>query len=149
MAQAQAEAVYEDFPATFAVGTHAPESLWLVGQTSFAEAPADSRRYRFVKRAMDVLGALVMTILFAIPGFFIAAAILLTSRGPIFYHEMRLGRDGRPFRIWKFRSMHPNVPRRRALQIENQLAGVRVANAQASSRSTHHPDRRLSATVEP
>jgi lipopolysaccharide/colanic/teichoic acid biosynthesis glycosyltransferase len=124
MAQAQAEAVYEDFPATFAAGTHAPERLWLVGQTSFAEAPANSRRYRFVKRAIDVLGALVMTIVFAIPGFFIAAAILLTSRGPIFYHEMRLGRDGRPFRIWKFRSMHPNGSRR-AL-IANRESAARV-----------------------
>ena len=111
-AQAQAEAVYEDFPATFAAETHAAERLWLVGQTSFAEASADSRRYQLVKRTMDVLGALVMTILFAIPGVFIAAAVLLTSRGPIFYHEMRLGRDGRLFRIWKFRSMYPNGSRR-------------------------------------
>ena len=39
------------------------------------------------------------------PGFLIAAAIALTSKGPIFYREVRNGRNGRPFRIWKFRSM--------------------------------------------
>ena len=111
-AQAQAEAVYESFPATFADETHPSEGLRLVDHASFAEAPADSWRYRFVKRAMDVLGALVMTILMAIPGIFIAAAILLTTRGPLFYHEQRIGRDGRLFRIWKFRSMYSNAVQR-------------------------------------
>jgi len=111
-AQAQAQAVYESFPATFADEAHASEGLRLVHQPSFAEAQADAWRYRFVKRTMDVLGAILMTILFAIPGLFIAAAIVLTSRGPVFYHEQRIGRDGRMFRIWKFRSMYPNVARR-------------------------------------
>ena len=111
-AQAQAEAVYEGFPATFADETHLTEGLWLVGQVSLADSPADSWRYQFVKRATDVFGALFMTILFAIPVFFIAAAILLTSRGPLFYHERRIGRDGRLFRIWKFRSMYSNVAQR-------------------------------------
>jgi lipopolysaccharide/colanic/teichoic acid biosynthesis glycosyltransferase len=41
----------------------------------------------------------------------IAAAILLTSRGPVFYREERIGRDGQLFRIWKFRSMRQNAPR--------------------------------------
>jgi exopolysaccharide production protein ExoY len=65
----------------------------------------DSWNYRCVKRAIDILGALLMLAIAIIPGLFIAAAIVLTSRGPIFYRELRVGRGGRFFRIWKFRSM--------------------------------------------
>ena len=35
----------------------------------------------------------------------IALAVRLDSRGPVFFRQTRIGRDGRPFRIWKFRSM--------------------------------------------
>jgi lipopolysaccharide/colanic/teichoic acid biosynthesis glycosyltransferase len=61
---------------------------------------------------MDLFGALLMMVLFAIPAFVIAAAVLLTSPGPLFYHEQRIGRDGRLFRIWKFRSMYTNWSQR-------------------------------------
>ncbi len=64
-----------------------------------------SWRYRHVKRMIDVLGALGMIAVTVIPGFLIAAAIVLTSKGPVFYREVRIGRRGREFRIWKFRSM--------------------------------------------
>jgi lipopolysaccharide/colanic/teichoic acid biosynthesis glycosyltransferase len=47
-----------------------------------------------------------MIVAFSIVGLLIAAAILLTSKGPVFYREERIGRDWRPFRIWKFRSMY-------------------------------------------
>ena len=71
-----------------------------------AEEPVDSWRYRYVKRAFDVLFSLVMIAVFAIPGLLIAAAIVLTSEGPVFYREERIGRNGRLFQILKFRSMH-------------------------------------------
>jgi exopolysaccharide production protein ExoY len=64
-----------------------------------------SWRYLHVKRWIDVVGSLVMITLSAIPGLLIAVAIALTSEGPIFYRETRIGRGGRPFQIWKFRSM--------------------------------------------
>ena len=35
-----------------------------------------------------------------------AIAIKLTSRGPVFYRQERMGLDGQPFMIWKFRSMY-------------------------------------------
>jgi lipopolysaccharide/colanic/teichoic acid biosynthesis glycosyltransferase len=78
----------------------------------YSDAPLDSWRYRYVKRAMDVTCSLIMIVLFAVPGLLIAAAILLTSRGPIFYREQRIGRNGRLFRIWKFRSMHRDAAQR-------------------------------------
>ena len=62
-------------------------------------------RYRRVKRAIDLMAALMMLAVCLIPGLLIVAAIALTSGGEVFYNEIRLGRGGRPFRIWKFRSM--------------------------------------------
>ena len=64
-----------------------------------------SWRYRHVKRWIDVAGSLGMIAVSLIPGLLIAATIALTSEGPVFYRETRIGRGGRPFRIWKFRSM--------------------------------------------
>jgi exopolysaccharide production protein ExoY len=72
----------------------------------------DSWRYRHAKRVMDLFGALTMVLIFAIPGILIAAAIVLTSKGPVFYRETRIGRNGRLFRIWKFRSMCQNASHR-------------------------------------
>lgn len=61
--------------------------------------------YEYVKRAVDFCTAGLLLALFFIPGLVIAMAIKLTSPGPVFYREERVGRSGRPFRIWKFRSM--------------------------------------------
>ena len=48
----------------------------------------------------------VVALAFALPlSVLIAAAIKLTSRGPVFYSQERLGLGGKPFRVWKFRSM--------------------------------------------
>ncbi len=74
-------------------------------------APWESRQYRYTKRVVDLVGASAMVLACAVPGLLIAAAISLTSAGPVFYREERIGRGGRPFRIWKFRSMRPSAPR--------------------------------------
>lgn len=71
-----------------------------------------SWRYRYLKRALDVSSAVILLTLFAVPGAAIAVAIQLTSDGPIFYREHRIGRYGRMFRIWKFRSMYSDAARR-------------------------------------
>ena len=58
-----------------------------------------------IKRSLDILGAivgLVLTSLIFVP---IALAIKLNSPGPIFFSQTRLGWMGKPFKIWKFRSM--------------------------------------------
>jgi len=80
------------------------------------ELQLNCRRYRYLKRAIDLLCSLILLILFAVPGLLIAAAIVLTSRGPVFYREERIGRGGKPFKIWKFRSMHRNAPHKSRIQ---------------------------------
>ena len=68
-------------------------------------------RYQYLKRMIDTLGALILILAFAVPGVLIVAAVVLSSPGPVFYREERIGRGGKPFRIWKFRSMYWNAPR--------------------------------------
>jgi len=57
------------------------------------------------KRAFDILFSLLMLLLCAPVLLLAAAAIKLTSRGPVFYSQARVGRNGRAFRIYKLRTM--------------------------------------------
>lgn len=61
-----------------------------------------------VKRAIDLLGSLVALILCAPMFVAIAATIKLTSKGPVFFKQQRIGQYGRPFTFLKFRSMYVN-----------------------------------------
>jgi exopolysaccharide biosynthesis polyprenyl glycosylphosphotransferase len=76
-----------------------------------------------VKRWMDLAGAglglLVLAPLLAV----VAIAIKLESRGPVFYRQWRVGRDGRPFRMVKFRSMVQNADDLKAELEEMNAAG--------------------------
>jgi exopolysaccharide biosynthesis polyprenyl glycosylphosphotransferase len=60
---------------------------------------------RIAKRAMDLTLALGALFIMAPLLLVIAVAIKATSRGPVFFRQERLGREGRAFRIWKFRTM--------------------------------------------
>ncbi|KAF2419670.1 polyprenyl glycosylphosphotransferase [Microbacterium sp. B35-30] len=60
---------------------------------------------RFLKRAFDVFGALVLILLASPIMVAVAIAVKSTSRGPLFYGQERIGRHRVPFKMWKFRSM--------------------------------------------
>jgi exopolysaccharide biosynthesis polyprenyl glycosylphosphotransferase len=76
------------------------------------------------KRTIDIIGALIGLILLAPLLFVVAAAIKVTSPGPAIFSQMRCGRHGRPFRMFKFRSMDTNAEQRRQeLEIFNQMRG--------------------------
>jgi lipopolysaccharide/colanic/teichoic acid biosynthesis glycosyltransferase len=62
-------------------------------------------------RAFDLLLALVGLIVLAPLMAVVAVAIALTSRGPVFFQQERVGLDGRPFRILKFRTMRVDAER--------------------------------------
>lgn len=64
--------------------------------------------YRIAKRAFDVGVAATGLGVLALPMAAVAIAIKLDSRGPVFYRGDRVGLRGRPFRIFKFRSMRVN-----------------------------------------
>jgi exopolysaccharide biosynthesis polyprenyl glycosylphosphotransferase len=73
--------------------------------SSFIELADRSPLYRAARRLLDVIGGTLGLALVAGLLPFIAAAIWLESRGPIFYGQTRLGQGGRLFRLWKFRTM--------------------------------------------
>ena len=58
-----------------------------------------------LKRAFDLVGSLVLILLFGVPMLIIALLVKLTSHGPVFYVQRRVGLDGRAFPMIKFRSM--------------------------------------------
>lgn len=63
------------------------------------------RSSRLLKRATDTAGAAIGLLLLAPLFAILAVAIRLDSKGPVFFRQVRIGRDGRPFGIWKFRTM--------------------------------------------
>jgi lipopolysaccharide/colanic/teichoic acid biosynthesis glycosyltransferase len=64
--------------------------------------------YRFLKRVTDILGSLVGLILFIPAMLVIAAAIKITSPGPVFFNQIRISKSGRRFKLHKFRTMRFN-----------------------------------------
>jgi exopolysaccharide biosynthesis polyprenyl glycosylphosphotransferase len=77
-----------------------------------------------IKRAIDVLGSLLLLAL-VLPLLAVAAtAIRATSPGPVFFRQTRVGRDGRHFRMLKLRSMYQDAERRRArFEAMNECSG--------------------------
>ncbi len=69
---------------------------------------------RVLKRFVDIFLGSVLLIALAPLFLLIAALVRLTSRGPIFYSQERMGLDGRMFHIYKFRTMHIYAERRGA-----------------------------------
>lgn len=65
---------------------------------------------KYIKRILDTLAALVGLPVLAILFLLIAPAIYLEDRGPIFFFSKRIGRHGKLFTIWKFRSMYVDAP---------------------------------------
>jgi lipopolysaccharide/colanic/teichoic acid biosynthesis glycosyltransferase len=59
-----------------------------------------------MKRSFDILFALAGLSLLALPFAVISVAIKLSSRGPVFFRQQRIGRGGKPFRLYKFRTMY-------------------------------------------
>jgi exopolysaccharide production protein ExoY len=67
--------------------------------------PTSSFSYRFLKRFLDIAVSGVLLLLFAPFFLLIALAVRASSPGPVFYRERRVGRFGKHFTIYKFRSM--------------------------------------------
>ena len=61
--------------------------------------------YKYFKRLTDFMIALVALIVLFVPLVIVAIIIRLDSKGPVIFKQERLGKDGVPFKIWKFRSM--------------------------------------------
>lgn len=65
--------------------------------------------YMFFKRIFDIILSAVGLLVLAIPCLIIALFIFACDRGPVFYTQERVGKDGKKFMIYKFRSMYVNA----------------------------------------
>lgn len=80
--------------------------------------------YAAAKRAFDLAAGSVILLLLVPVIPLVALMIRLDSEGPVFYRQDRVGKGGRPFKFYKFRSMRVHSDRMRAdLEAKNELAG--------------------------
>lgn len=77
-----------------------------------------------IKRLIDILGALVGIVLTAIVTIFLAPILLIESPGPLVFKQKRVGKNGRYFNVYKFRSMYRDAEeRKKALMEQNEMKG--------------------------
>jgi exopolysaccharide biosynthesis polyprenyl glycosylphosphotransferase len=77
-----------------------------------------------IKRGIDIAGAIFALIIFALPSAIVALMIRTTSNGSAIFRQRRAGRFGKPFVMYKFRSMTDDAEMRRAeLEPFNQMSG--------------------------
>lgn len=81
-------------------------------------------RQLFMKRCFDICGGIVGVICTALITVFVAPVIYIQSPGPIFFSQWRVGRNGRKFKIYKFRSMYTDAEeRKKELMDQNEMSG--------------------------
>lgn len=79
----------------------------------------------FMKRVMDIAGSLVGLLFTGILFVIIGPLIYIQSPGPILFSQIRVGRGGRKFRIYKFRSMYTDAEeRKKELMAQNKMNGL-------------------------
>lgn len=79
----------------------------------------------FLKRFVDILGGAAGIFFTVILGIFVVPAIYMESPGPVIFKQTRVGRNGRLFSIYKFRSMYMDAEeRKKELMSKNQMNGL-------------------------
>jgi sugar transferase (PEP-CTERM system associated) len=98
--------VYEEYTGRIAIENLRPS--WLIFSGGFRKSRWTATAKRMLDTLLSAIGLLIVLPVFPI----IAIAIRLTSPGPVFYSQRRVGREGRPFTIYKFRSMRQDAEAR-------------------------------------
>ena len=84
-----------------------------------------STRDLMLKRLMDIAGGLVGCLITGILFIFVAPAIYIASPGPIFFAQERVGKNGKRFKMYKFRSMYMDAEeRKKELMAQNEMNGL-------------------------
>lgn len=79
----------------------------------------------FLKRCLDIFGGLLGTLITGILVLIIGPIIYFKDPGPIFFSQTRIGKNGRHFKIYKFRSMYMNAEeRKQELLAQNEMQGL-------------------------
>ncbi len=111
--------VMEESGAEISVGSFAGYTV-----VSYAINHFDYRRMA-IKRVVDIVGGLAGLLITGIMTPFVALAIKLDSPGPVFFAQTRIGKNGRRFKIYKFRSMYTDAEKRKKeLEDQNEMQGL-------------------------
>ena len=82
-------------------------------------------RRMIIKRLIDIIGGMVGLVITGVVTPFVALAIKLDSPGPVFFAQTRIGKNGRRFKIYKFRSMYIDAEaRKKELEESNEMQGL-------------------------
>jgi lipopolysaccharide/colanic/teichoic acid biosynthesis glycosyltransferase len=95
---------------------------WTAGRDRVAAAGNPSPWYRHAKRAIDVAGAAALLVLFSPLMLAVWAILMVTTRGRPIFRQVRLGHCGRPFVMYKFRTMAPDALARQQ-EVRNEQEG--------------------------
>ena len=81
-----------------------------------------SWKQAFYKRAMDIVGGLIGCIITGILYLIVAPCIYIKSPGPVFFSQIRVGKNGKRFKLYKFRSMYMDAEKRKKeLMAQNRV----------------------------
>lgn len=107
----------------YEMGTKALEEI--AGYTVLTSGMKIAKPYQiFLKRSLDILGGLVGTIFAGLLTLVLGPIIYIKDPGPIFFSQTRIGKNGRRFKIYKFRSMYMNAEeRKKELMAQNEMQG--------------------------
>jgi len=106
------------------IGEYSRDLTAVLGQAG-AGTTVRKRAYRMLKRAMDVAGGLA-GILFALPVLVLIALLIKLEdpKGGVFFRQTRVGKNGKEFQMYKFRSMVSDAEKRLAeLLKQNEIKG--------------------------
>lgn len=67
--------------------------------------PLSNTMNKFLKRSMDIAGAMLMLLIFSVPMLLVSLLVKLTSKGPLIFSQVRVGLHNQEFKMYKFRSM--------------------------------------------
>lgn len=116
------------------VPIHHLESDWLI--RSFVDEARVGGFYEAGKRMLDILGGLVGLVICTIFTPFVALLILLESGWPVIYQQVRSGKGGKPFTIYKFRTMRKDAEKDGKVQL-TQEKDTRITRIGNFLRRTH------------
>lgn len=105
LADAMAENKAAEESAAVAASEHDEEIAQVNAESDFDSLLRKKKFSLFLKRCFDITASAFGLLVLAVPFLIIAIIIKVTSKGPVFFRQVRVGKNGKEFRIFKFRTM--------------------------------------------
>lgn len=117
--------VHIDFDAVYGHLSHPTFNVIAGEKVITTSLKVGSERDLFFKRLIDIVGALVGLLITGIMMIFLVPIMKADSKGPIIFAQDRVGKNGKIFRFYKFRSMYIDAEERKTeLMAQNEMSGL-------------------------